>query len=1085
MPGADIPRDGPVPSLQDVDWQPAYSHEDGDLVRLFFTPALTRSTLYQRVSGYFSEGALVLAARGLDSLISRGGRMELVAGCTLAPEDVKKIREGYALRELLGNALAEKIGLLAADARAREKLGWLSWMIANGHLDIKLAAPKDPATGEIREGGGIYHAKAGILQDPHGNRVAFTGSLNETFRGWAGNCESFSVSCSWRGEWDLKRVEKARADFRRLWSDNAKSAKVVEFPEALKRKLLQYLPAEAPSISPANTRRARKPEKPPPGPEPAPDPPTDEERRRRVWAFIDNAPKRPDGVMVAVRTSTVDPWPHQLRAYQRMLDNWPARLLISDEVGLGKTIQAGMIIRHAWLSGQARRICILAPSGIIQQWQRELYEKFNLLVPIYTGKSFLRPEHCFRDGPLEEKVSRAKWTQTPLVLVSSHLMRRGDRQKELLGAEPWDLLVLDEAHHARRMGAGTPGEKGPNRLLTLMRGMKNHARSLLLLTATPMQVHPVEIWDLLDLLGLPAEWDAPTFVEYFEALDTNPDDDKLHSLARLFQAVERDFGLFPENEIRTLAEKEGLSPVKTGAVMDALREPRTRIPLKRLSVPQRRTGLAILKAASPVRFRMSRHTRHLLRAYHKKGLLKSPVAQRKVRDLPIEMTPPERSLYDAVENYISQTYQMANADAKSAVGFIMTVYRRRVASSFHALRRTLEKRLERLENPPGPADDPLRLEEDLPQDELADETLSGEEAEDLGRQSLEGEETESIRELLARIDGLQTDSKALRLAAELSSAFEGGYDSAIVFTQYTDTMDFLSAFLPGRIDLSIGCFSGEGGRFKVPGGGWQSCGKEEIKRRLMNGDIRLLLCTDAAGEGLNLQYCGVLVNYDLPWNPMKVEQRIGRIDRIGQRFAEIRILNLAYADTVEADVYFALSRRIGLFSGVVGKLQPILSRELQPILSRIPKEFEETALAPSEQRDRLRQGLVETVRRLGEETESGGLDIDEIGAGELTIPEFPEPPFSPEDMEPILRREDLLPPGVEVAPLDAGSFSLRVPGHAEPARVTPLPKVFDNHFESHQLLLPDGPLFRYLRDRVGAGKEDLPENINHINELLR
>src|SRR5690606_30628250 len=108
------------------------------------------------------------------------------------------------------------------------------------------------------------------------------------------------------------------------------------------------------------------------------------------------------------------------------------------------------------------------------------------------------------------------------------------------------------------------------------------------------------------------------------------------------------------------------------------------------------------------------------------------------------------------------------------------------------------------------------------------------------------------------------------------------------------------------------------------------------KRLLRAGDIKVLVCTDAAGEGLNLQSVGVLVNFDLPWNPMKVEQRIGRIDRIGQKYPKVRIVNLAYADTVEADVYFTLRGRIGLFENVVGKLQPILSR--------LPREFEAAVL---------------------------------------------------------------------------------------------------------------------------------------------
>jgi hypothetical protein len=192
--------------------------------------------------------------------------------------------------------------------------------------------------------------------------------------------------------------------------------------------------------------------------------------------------------------------------------------LIADEVGLGKTISAGLILRQAILSGMAKRVLILTPKSVQIQWQNELYEKFNLNVPIYDGSVLAwKPVHGARSAT-GKPVARDEWQAEPVVLVSSFLMRRADRQRELLDAADWDLLILDEAHHARRRGAGNAQEKGPNMLLGLMRKLQAKCRSLLLLTATPMQVHPVELWDLLDLLGLPDEWrqDDGVFLRYFQ-----------------------------------------------------------------------------------------------------------------------------------------------------------------------------------------------------------------------------------------------------------------------------------------------------------------------------------------------------------------------------------------------------------------------------------------------------------------------------------------------------------------------------------------------------------------------------------------
>ena len=137
-----------------------------------------------------------------------------------------------------------------------------------------------------------------------------------------------------------------------------------------------------------------------------------------------------------------------------------------------------------------------------------------------------------RRASTKSPVSRDEWQAEPVTLVSSFLMRRADRQRELLDAADWDLMILDEAHHARRRGAGSTQEKGPNALLGLMRKLQAKSRSLLLLTATPMQVHPVELWDLMDLLGLPDEWhrDDGIFLGYFQRASGNPSPEDLEYL---------------------------------------------------------------------------------------------------------------------------------------------------------------------------------------------------------------------------------------------------------------------------------------------------------------------------------------------------------------------------------------------------------------------------------------------------------------------------------------------------------------------------------------------------------------------------
>ena len=624
-------------------------------------------------------------------------------------------------------------------------------------------------------------------------------------------------------------------------------------------------------------------------------------------------------------------------------------------------------------------------------------------------------------------------------------MRRADRAADLLQAEDWDLIVLDEAHHARRKAPGSPQEGGPNQLLRLMHDLRPRCRSLLLLSATPMQVHPVELWDLLGLLGLPGRWSTSPeeFTGYFAEAAGNPGTVMMEHLAKMFRETEAAFGMLTEKQVSQLMP--GLSALGARKVLNGLRD-KSGIPLKRLDVPQRKAALEVLRRFSPIRYRMARHTRNLLRKYHELGLINTPVATREVRDLAVEMTAAEKAMYDALGQYIDQTYNNASPDKRSAVGFVLTIYQRRLASSFYALKQTLVKRLENMGG---------ISEEDLPLDETGDEAMDAEEAESMAYESLVAEERTTIQDLLKKIAKVGTNSKARVLRDELSKAQEDGYDSAIIFTQYADTMDYLKEELarefPGQ---TIACYSGAGGRVRDQSGFWTECSKEQIKQRLKARSIKFLVCTDAAAEGLNFQFCGLLVNYDLPWNPMKVEQRIGRIDRIGQKYQVIRVLNLAYNDTVEADVYFALGRRINLFEGLVGRLQPILSR--------LPKQFEQVALEKTENRDAARQRLRAELEQTARDAEHGALDIDEVAADALEMPTLPAPGLTLVELDEALNRPGILPPGVEWRRLDAGSYALRLPGMQDDVRVTTQAEVFDDHFESHEFLTPGGRLFEQL-----------------------
>src|SRR5690606_2316070 len=230
------------------------------------------------------------------------------------------------------------------------------------------------------------------------------------------------------------------------------------------------------------------------------------------------------------------------------------------------------------------------------------------------GKLTWLPTPGMRRGHARQ-TTRDEWHREPAVIASSHLMRRNDRQRELCEqAEPWDLIILDEAHHARRKGAGSAAEGGPNMLLRLMRQLRHRTKGLLLLTATPMQVHPVEVWDLLDLLGVPPEWGKAAFLRCFEILE------KPSRTHEGFDELERAYG---ETPVEAAVSAGAASRLRAQRILDALRDS-SNIPRRQLQGGERRAALRLLRQSTPISRLVSRHTRELLRAYYQAGKIDTP-----------------------------------------------------------------------------------------------------------------------------------------------------------------------------------------------------------------------------------------------------------------------------------------------------------------------------------------------------------------------------------------------------------------------------------------------------------------------------
>jgi len=539
-------------------------------------------------------------------------------------------------------------------------------------------------------------------------------------------------------------------------------------------------------------------------------------------------------VLLAPIESSVIPLPHQIRALSRAIANDRVRYLLADEVGLGKTIEAGLIMRELKLRGLVKRTLVIAPKGLVSQWVSEMRfhfgETFQLVLPedIKTLKRIVPVTGAGNGekGNHDPEVLPANaWQMFSQVVVPMDSVkpldkRRGwsaaqvsehnpERFEDLISAG-WDLVIVDEAH---RLGGSTDQVAR----FKLGQGLSEAAPYFLMLSATPHQGKT----------------------------------DAFHRLVSLIDAQD-----FPDISSVT-CERVQPHVIRTEKrrAIDADGKP--------LFKP-RRTQLG------PVSWEERHRSQQLL--------------------------------YEAVTEYVREGYNQAMREKRSYIGFLMILMQRLVVSSTSAIRTTLERRLEALAAP----QEQLTLFPHTSEEEWAD--LDGQEQIDVllrtRLKALKNEraEVKLLLEAAARCEQIGPDAKAEALLDwlyRLQSEESDPELKALVFTEFVPTQEMLRRFLTER-GFSVVCLNG-------------SMDMEERKRvqDAFAKDVRILISTDAGGEGLNLQFCHVVINYDIPWNPMRLEQRIGRVDRIGQAHA-VRAVNFVFEGSVEHRVREVLEQKLAV-----------------------------------------------------------------------------------------------------------------------------------------------------------------------------
>jgi hypothetical protein len=997
-----MPDLGTVARLRDYPWQLSYStssHAAGgqpvDILHQFYIPALSRATGYDRVAGYFRSSSLAVVSRGFSAFVGQGGHARMVVGADLDGDDVAAILAGNEalLGARLNSALEQPEQWPQAEQRG---VALLAWTVARGFLEIRVAFRLHGETGQPlpidSAADGYVHEKWAIFRDSSGDRLYATGSLNEGKTALVLNAENIDVHRDWTGGENRQRADDAESRFQRVWNNENPSLRVLTLPEAVRQRLIKLTGyTERPlEVDGSSAIPLKVP------------PPSALERLR--FALLRDGPRLPNGEYVGMITAPVEPWPHQAVVAKRLIDTWPYSWLLCDEVGLGKTIEAGLAIRGLYLSGLVRRVLITPPAHVTPQWHREMATKFFLpfgraLTGVPTRYEYLLP--------VPEGRSARSLYEPDLAIVSNGLLARAGRRAELRSAKPFDIALVDEAHYARRKNATQGARAEPrygNLYRTLDEVLRGQARCLLLATATPMQLDPVEVADLIRLTRRVGHFqlDPSLMNAYYALLGKLVGDEALDAT---------EWGFLHRAVTAVAGQDPLLWRYIQGAVIDDFARFDVDAWLASGQSPMggeegvRRLAFAV----APLSRVMLRHTRPLLELYRSRGQLSANLARRVVLPLkPIAFTTQEQQAYDQLEGYcLGLAGQLGKGSqgkkASFALGMILSFLRLRFASSLFAIRESLRRRREKVDATLKH----LAQAEDLDMDELSlSDLLEGGEGDEEAVALLLKDRTaddliwerNKLSEMLAGLRDLSgTSSKMQRLLEHLNKrrGTGGRINQTVVFTRFYDTLtDIVRRLRQADPHMLIGTYSGQGGSYVNPRT-WRLTGveREAIKLRFLDGEIDVLVCTDAAAEGLNLQTADLLVNFDLPWNPMKVEQRIGRIDRIGQTHATIFVSNLCYLGSAEEIVYGRLLARLSKAGGVVGTQQismlPVTAEEFQELAARTLSE--DVLAQRAEERARLAkrrtasmeippEDLYETYVRLaqGSADEAPPIDLDAI-----------------------------------------------------------------------------------------------------------
>ena len=838
-----------------------FSSRRQPLDRSFLAARLQGAQSYDRIAGYFSSSLLEVVGEEIQTV---SGSIRVICNSDLHPQDVQTAKAAkMALWQSWVRAQPETWISISQENRLQDRFRRLYELLIRGKLHVRVLP---------NQAFGLIHGKAGVITLADGSKTSFLGSINESKFAWRLNYELLWEDPS------TEAVAWVQEEFDALWMHSQAvplSEMVVQDIERLSR--------------------------------------------RQVIHSLDDWEYNPANAIIEtpVYRREVGLWEHQKYFVKIAFDahRGPikrARFVLADQVGLGKTLQLAMTAKLIAFTGE-KPILVICPKTLMWQWQDEMRDLLAMPSAVWDGKRWIDENGI--EYPLNGPEGISKCPRR-VGVVSSGLISYGSEAALQLLKLNYDCVILDEAHRARRRNLGSNKEgqsPEPNNLLTFMYKLAERSRSLLLATATPVQLHPIEAWDLLDVLSRGDESvlgnQYSPWRNGFHALDLVmekkplPKDENIRWewMRNPFPPAHehRDFEIV-RNHLN-LSDGQTVIP---GSLLTELRPP-DKSRLKRL-FPR------LFTDHHPFIRRIVRRTRQQLEEQ-----IDPETNEPLLQPIGVELFGEGDDEAIPLPLYLRDAYQFAEAFCRHfgrGSGFIKTLLLRRIGSSIYAGMQTAKKMH-------GEWDGIEATGEDEETEAQAEEARAVSET----RLELSDEQCRLLEKLIYALEQNKENDPKYDVVVKCLRDWNWLSKGCIVFSQYWDSLWWLINQLSAEFSQEpIGLYSGFTRSGIMLNGQWTPTTRETIKQRVQNDSLRLLLGTDAASEGINLQRLGTLINLDLPWNPTRLEQRKGRIQRIGQRNDTVQIYNLRYKDSVEDRVHELLSSRLKNIHNLFGQIPDVL-----------------------------------------------------------------------------------------------------------------------------------------------------------------